>query len=260
MIESARIGRAFGRRRDEDAVVIASLMAGDPSAERTVEWLLALERAGADMLMLEVPFSDPTLGGAEALAAAKQALGAGTDLARVFDIVAAVRSRSEIPVILRTYMNPMIRRGLPTFAVEAKEAGADAILTADLPVVEGHAVFRCLRAAGLVPVIPVASTSSPSRRRAALREACGFVLAVEAGGAADPAGEPDCLVRDLKALTDLPIALQPADERPGLLASAAGPADAVVIGPTLARFAGPDVAGRVGSVAWELARILPGHG
>lgn len=256
MIESVRIGRVFGRRRAEHAVLIASLMAGVPSAERTVEWLLALERAGADMLMVEVPFSDPTLGGAEAQAAAKQALGVGTDLARVFDIVAAVRSRSEIPIILRTYMNPMIRRGLPTFAVEAKEAGADAILTADLPAVEGHAVFRCLRAAGLVPVIPVAATSSPSRRRAALREACGFVLAVEAGGAADPSS----LIRDLKALTDLPIALQPAEESPGLLAFAAGPADAVVIGPTLARFAGQDVAGRVGSVAGELARMLPGRG
>ena len=145
-----RIGRMFADlKRDGRKGLIAYLTAGDPSPDRTPALVEALVRGGADLIELGVPFSDPIADGPVIQAAGERALKAGTTLAGVLEIAAEIRKRSEVPLLLFTYLNPVMRYGLDRLAADAAKAGIDGCLLIDASVEEAHDYIGAMHRHGL---------------------------------------------------------------------------------------------------------------
>ena len=159
----SRIPSAFEAANGEGrAAFIAYLTAGDPGPERTAELVLALERAGADIVELGVPFSDPVADGPINQRAAERALARGTNLAGVLQIAAQIRRNSSIALVLFTYYNPIHRMGLARFCRQAVEAGVDGVLVTDLSLEESAPLVEEARKVELDTVFLAAPTSGPS--------------------------------------------------------------------------------------------------
>ena len=256
-----RIASAFERARSERrAAFIAYLTAGDPSAEATVGLARALDRAGADVLELGVPFSDPIADGPVLQRAAERAIAAGTTLLDVFEMARRLRGETNLALVLFTYVNPLLRAGVAGAARRAKQAGFDAVLMTDLPPEEADDYQPALRSAGLDTVFLVSPTSPPDRMRAAARLSSGFLYVVSrpgtTGARADlPEDLPRTIARARKAAGKLPVAVGFGIATPNAARSAARLADGVIVGSALVRAA--EEAGADREVAVErLARSL----
>ena len=164
-----RIADTFDRLRGETRTgLITYLTAGDPSLARTRDLVLALERAGADLIEIGVPFSDPLADGPVIQRATERALAGGTTLARVLDLVAELRPQVQVPLVLFTYGNPIVRMGLETFAGRAAAAGVDGVLTLDVPIEEADPLRAALEGAGVDTIFLLSPTTTLERiRRAA---------------------------------------------------------------------------------------------
>jgi tryptophan synthase alpha chain len=249
-----RISDRFSRLRARGRkAFVGFVTAGDPSLDRTVEIAQAMDEAGVDVLELGVPFSDPLADGPVIQRSSERALGKGTHLAEVLDVVRRIRSRSDLPLLLFSYFNPLLRHGLDALARDAVQAGADGVLVTDLPPEEAGEWLETARGAGLDTVFMAAPTSPEGRLRRVADASRGFVYAVSRMGVT---GERDVisedagpLVRRLKALTDEPIVLGFGLSTPEQVASASAVADGVVVGSALVRFLEErpqgDVAGHV---------------
>jgi tryptophan synthase alpha chain len=230
-----RITRLFDTlNREGDKGLIAYLTAGDPCPERTPALIEALERGGADLIELGVPFSDPIADGPVIQRAGERALRAGTTLRSVLEIAQQVRSRSEIPLLLFTYLNPVLRYGFEKLARDAVAAGIDGCLLTDASVEEAGEYVRIMRAAGLDTVFLVAPTSSARRLQLVAQYSSGFVYLVSRTGVT---GERDSLsdsaaplVRAVRAVTDLPLAVGFGVSRPEHVAELGKQVEAVVVG------------------------------
>jgi tryptophan synthase alpha chain len=236
-----RIEMAF---RSGRKLLIGYLTAGDPSAARTVEHVHALARGGVDLIELGVPFSDPIADGPVIQAAAERALTAGTTLAGVLDMAREIRRRSEIPLLLFSYMNPAVRFGFARLAAEAKEAGIDGCLMTDLSVEEADNYVRVMRGAGLDTVFLAAPTSSDRRLQLVAKYSTGFIYCVSRAGVT---GEQDQLsasaaglIARIRQHTDLPLALGFGISRPEQAREAASLADGVVVGSAIMRMVEAD--------------------
>lgn len=149
---------------DQKSLWIPFIMCGHPTIESTMMAIVTLIEAGADMIELGVPFSDPIADGPINQQAAQQALQNGTTLQSVLDMVRIIRSRGyDIPLILFTYLNPLLAFGQALFAAQAKSAGIDAVLIVDLPPEEGSTIIPMFQKAGLESVLLVSPTTDPSR-------------------------------------------------------------------------------------------------
>lgn len=249
-----RIGDRFASRaREGRKAFIAFVTAGDPSLERTVEVALGLEDAGVDILELGVPFSDPLADGPVIQRASDRALKQGTRLASVLEAVRRIRARSALPLLLFSYVNPLLRYGLDRLATDAAAAGVDGVLVTDLPPEEGGEWIACARRAGIDTVFLAAPTSPEARLKRVADCSRGFVYAVSRTGVT---GERDALSSDaaalvgrLKGLTATPVALGFGLSTPEQVRAAAEVADGVVVGSAIVRFLeenpGGDVAGMV---------------
>src|SRR5262249_55225322 len=161
-----RIERTFTRLRSENRkAFIPYITAGDPTLDITMELVLALEKAGADVIELGVPFSDPIADGPVIQRAAERALRNGVTLRQVLQLTRNIRKRSEIPLVLFSYVNPLLNYGLEKLAADAVNAGLDAVLATDLTVEESGTFVRIMRGAGLNTIFLVAPTSSPARMK-----------------------------------------------------------------------------------------------
>jgi tryptophan synthase alpha chain len=251
-----RIGRRFAALAGEGRkAFIAFVTAGDPSLERTIEVALGLEDAGVDILELGVPFSDPLADGPVIQRASERALKQGTRLASVLDCVRRIRARSELPLILFSYVNPLLRYGLDRLATEAAAAGVDGVLVTDLPPEEGGEWVACARPAGLDTVFLAAPTSPETRLKRVADCARGFVYAVSRTGVTGErdtlSGDAAGLVGRIKALTATPVALGFGISTPEQVRAAAAVADGVVVGSAIVRFLEEDPGGDVaGMVRW----------
>ena len=252
-------GRFSTLRTGGKKAFVAFVTAGDPSLDRTVEVALELERGGADILELGVPFSDPLADGPVIQRASERAIRTGTTFARVLDCARRIRSRSELPLLLFTYVNPMLRFGLERAAAAARDAGVDGVLLTDVPPEEAAGWIEIARPAGLDTVFLAAPTSPEPRLRRVAEASRGFVYAVSRTGVT---GEKDALSADaaplvgrLKALTSEPVVLGFGISTPEQVASAAAVADGVVVGTALVRFLEerPD-----GDIAGEVRRLRSG--
>ena len=174
-----RIAELFGNLKQQNRkALIAYITAGDPSPERTAGYVKALERGGADLIELGVPFSDPVADGPVIQRAGDRAIRAGTNLRRVLEIAREIRVSSEIPLLLFTYLNPVLSYGLGRLATDAKAAGIDGVLLTDVSVEEAEEFTRTMQAAGLDTVFLAAPTSSPRRLQLIAQYSSGFVYLV----------------------------------------------------------------------------------
>jgi len=164
------------------AGLIAYLTAGDPAPERTPELVAALERGGCDLIELGVPFSDPIADGPVIQRGSERALRAGTTLASVLDIARRIRETSAIPMLLFTYINPVMRYGLERLAAEAVDVGVDGCLLTDLSVEEAGPYVAAMRARALDTVFLAAPTSTPRRLELVAKYSTGFIYLVSRTG------------------------------------------------------------------------------
>src|SRR6266403_1448334 len=183
-MSQTRIGRLFERllRVERRPALIAYITAGDPSPDRTPELVAALERGGADLIELGVPFSDPIADGPVIQAGSERALKAGTTLRKVLEMARAIRQTSQIPLLLFTYLNPAMRYGFEKLGVDAKAAGIDGCLLTDLSVEEAEPFVKAIRAIGLDTVFLAAPTSTAERLKLVAQYSTGFVYLVSRTG------------------------------------------------------------------------------
>lgn len=267
----SRIARKFEelKSRDERAL-IAYLTAGDPTPSRTVPLVLALERAGADIIELGVPFSDPIADGPVIQRAAERSLKAGTTMAGILEMARRIRQQSQIPLLLFTYLNPALRYGFERLAVEAREAGIDGCLLTDLSVEEAGDYVERMRAYGLDTVFLAAPTSTPRRLELVARYSTGFIYLVSRTGVT---GEREQLpasvtqmIASLRAQSDKPIAVGFGVSRREHVAALRAEADGVVVGSAIVRLIGEhannaDLEARLESLVRELKQgtYAPGN-
>ncbi len=230
-----RIGRLFDcLKRDGRKGLIAYLTAGDPSPDRTPALVEALVRGGADLIELGVPFSDPIADGPVIQRAGQRALKAGTSLASVLEIAAQIRAGSEVPLLLFTYLNPVLRYGLERLAADAARCGIDGCLLTDASVEEARDYVDAMHRHGLDTVFLAAPTSTIRRLKLVARYSTGFVYLVSRAGVT---GEHETLsaavaplVRSMRAITGLPLAVGFGVSKPEHVAELGRQVDAVVVG------------------------------
>ncbi len=181
---TTRIGRAFARAASEGrAALVVFVEAGDPDLATTARLLPALAQAGADVIELGIPFSDPIADGPVIQRASERALASGTTLAATLDLLARLRSeRLDAAIVLFGYANPVVAMGEEAFARRAKRAGADGVLLTDVPSEEARGFLRLLRKEGLDLVFLVAPTSPDERLRKAGALSRGFLYLVSRTG------------------------------------------------------------------------------
>ncbi len=224
-------------RREHRAALIPYLTVGDPSLAASLEIALALAEAGADILELGVPFSDPVADGPVIQAASQRALAQGVRLADALELARQVRQRSPVGLLLFSYYNPILQYGLERFARDAVAAGCDGVLAVDLIPEEAGAYRAAAEAAGLDTVF-LAAPTSPDERLAAIGAASrGFVYTVSrlgvTGARATVAPGAKELVERLRRQTRLPIALGFGISQPVQARAVAAFADGVVVGTAL---------------------------
>jgi tryptophan synthase alpha chain len=236
----SRIQSLFNGRRRK--ALIAYLTAGDPSPARTPELVAALERGGADLIELGVPFSDPIADGPVIQRGAERALKAGTNLAAVLEIARTIRKSSQIPLLLFTYLNPVMRYGVEKLARDAQAAGIDGCLFTDLSVEEAEPYVKAMRAAELDSVFLGAPTSTAERLKLVAKYSTGFVYLVSRTGVT---GERDSLsesvaplVRSMREISPLPLAVGFGISTPEQAREVAHMADGVVVGSAFVRLIG----------------------
>ncbi|MBP7572085.1 MAG: tryptophan synthase subunit alpha, partial [Acidobacteria bacterium] len=214
--------------------LVAFATAGDPDLPRSEAVFLALDAAGASVLEIGVPFSDPLADGPVIQRASNRALRGGTTLLRAIGLAARVRRQARAPIVLFTYLNPVLRLGVERFAGEAAQAGVDGVLVVDLPLEEAGPVRDAAAGSGLDTILLVAPTSGPERIRRAAALGGGFLYAVSRLGVTGAQERlPDgarALVTRIRAETSLPIALGFGISQPEHVREAARWSDAAVVG------------------------------
>jgi tryptophan synthase alpha chain len=220
---------------DRKPGLVIYLTAGDPDLATTRDMAVAAIDAGADVIELGVPFSDPLADGPVIQRASERAVARGTRLADVLETCREIRdARPQAGIILFSYLNPVIRMGLEPFAKAAKEAGADGVLLTDMIVEEAAEYLDAMRANDLAPVFLAAPTSPDERLKAIAEHSRGFVYAISrvgiTGTQTELAADAETLVRRLKQFTDLPIALGFGISTPEHVRAVSTFADAAVIG------------------------------
>jgi tryptophan synthase alpha chain len=234
----SRIGARFAAlRRSGEMGLVAYLTAGDPSLEATEKFVLALAEAGADVIELGVPFSDPVADGPVIQRASERALRSGTTLAGVLALVKSLRAKTEVPLVLFSYFNPVLQMGLEKFGDAAKAAGADGVLITDLTPEEAGDYRAAMFARGLDTIFLAAPTSTDERLAMIAKSTRGFLYVISRTGVT---GAKDQLKEELPALarrvrraTDLPIAIGFGISLPGHVSLLGGLADAAVVGSAL---------------------------
>lgn len=266
-MSQTRISRLFERLRQEGRPgFIAYITAGDPSPADTPKLVAALERGGADLIELGVPFSDPIADGPVIQRGSERALKSGTTVSKVLDIAATIRKHSEIPLLLFTYMNPVIRYGFEALARDAVANGIDGCLFTDLSVEEAGPYATALRGHNLDTVFLAAPTSTERRRKLVAQYSSGFVYLVSRTGVTGEqqsvADSVAPLVESMRQVTDLPLAVGFGISTPAQMHAVGSLADAAVVGSALVRAieknaGSPDLEERVEALARELAAGLP---
>jgi tryptophan synthase alpha chain len=247
---TTRIQQAFDRRKSEGkAVLVAYLTAGDPTPEHTPSLVAALERGGADLIELGVPFSDPIADGPVIQQGSERALKAGTTVAKVLAIAQKIREASQIPLLLFTYVNPVLRYGLENLARDAKAAGIDGCLLTDVSVEEAAVYVNAMRAAGLDTVFLAAPTSTPGRLKLVAKYSSGFIYLVSRTGVtgerAELSDSLQPLIDSTRAISKLPLAAGFGISTPAQAGAVAKIADGVVVGSAIVRLIGEN-AGEAG--------------
>jgi len=236
----SRIVERFKQLRDgKEKALILYLTAGDPQLSRTEELIVALDKAGVDILEIGVPFSDPTADGPVIQEAAQRALRSGTQLTAILEMIARLRRKVTAPLVLFTYYNPVFAYGGERFARDAAAAGVDGLLVVDLPPEEAGELRKFTDPQGLDFITLVAPTTDDRRLEKLVRNASGFIYYISVTGVTGTktpvaaSVTPD--IRRIRQWTDLPVAVGFGIATPAQVRSFARLADGVVIGSALVK-------------------------
>jgi tryptophan synthase alpha chain len=235
-----RIDAAFARlRQKKQKAFIPYIAAGVPGREETVAIALALERLGADILELGYPFSDPMADGVVNQLAANRALELGVDDAAYLDMVRKIRAKSQMPIIVFSYLNPIFRLGLRAFATRAKAAGADGFLLVDLPAEEADEIVTVCRDLDMRFIFLAAPTTTPERLQRILEKGSGFLYYISRTGIT---GERDSFQADfeqkltaMKKASTLPVVVGFGISTPAQVSTVCSLCDGAVVGSALVR-------------------------
>ncbi len=269
MIAETRIDRRFAALKAEGrAGLVTFVTAGDPDEATSRAILAGIADAGADLIELGVPFSDPMADGPAIQASSLRALKKGMTLAKVLGMVRDYRQQdNETPIILMGYFNPIYIYGVEAFLADAKAAGVDGLITVDMPPEEAADLCIPATEAGINFIFLTAPTTDDARLPVVLERASGFVYFVSITGITGTrsavTSEVAAHVNRIKALTDLPVAVGFGIRTPDQAAAFAGVADAAVVGTALVDIvtenldadgnAGPETASRVLDMVKSLA-------
>ena len=243
-------------RRTGGPALVAYVTAGDPDRAASRDILLALERGGADVIEVGVPFSDPIADGPAIQRATERALAAGGTLASTLDLVAATRAELTAPIVVFTYVNPVLRMGVERFVDVAADAGVDGVLLLDLPIEESAAMRAALDRRGLDQIFLVSPTTTDSRLAQAAALGRGFVYAISrlgvTGARNTVAASAAPLAARLRRATSLPIAMGFGVSQPDHVREICQLADAAVVGSAIVQvIADEAAAGRAPAAAVE---------
>jgi tryptophan synthase alpha chain len=264
----SRIKERFAElQKGGDKALIPFITAGDPDLAMTRDLIWEMEKNGADIIELGVPFSDPMADGPTIQRSSERALASGTTLKAILAMVKSVRKVSQVPIILMGYFNPVFRYGIRKFAADAVASGVDGVLLVDLPPEEASAFKAEAFAKGLEVIFLLTPTSDDKRIEKVARCAGGFVYYVSVTGVtgarkgvADSIGSA---VERIKKRIDLPVAVGFGISDPSQAAKVAGVADGVVVGSALVKlfeeFKGLELKKRVGSFIAELKAGIASH-
>lgn len=231
----SRIAAQFARckERGENALWVY-FTCGDPDLATTEALVLAAARAGADGVELGVPFSDPVADGPIIQRASERALRAGTTLEQILGLVTRLGRQTEIPLLLFSYYNPILQRGLESFAKAARAAGVDGVLVVDLTPEEADGFVKTMRVAGLDTVFLAAPTSTDERLQKIAASSSGFIYVVSRTGVTGPreslSEEIRAVVGRVRRVSGLPVAVGFGISRSEHVRELAGVADGVVVG------------------------------
>jgi tryptophan synthase alpha chain len=234
-----RLAETFARLRQRASGpgLVTYVTAGDPDVARTEGILRAVERGGADVIEVGVPFSDPLADGPVIQRATERALASGTTLIGVLDLIGRVRSELRLPIVLFTYVNPILRLGAVTFANGCRESGVDGVLVLDLPIEEADEFRALLASRGIDTILLLSPTTTDDRLRSAAALGSGFLYAISrlgVTGARDTIAEGAAeMVRRIRAVSSLPIALGFGISKPEHVREVGKWADAAVVGSAL---------------------------
>jgi tryptophan synthase alpha chain len=235
---STRISRRFAELHASGELgIVAYITAGDPSLDATLQFVLAMAEAGADVIELGVPFSDPLADGPTIQRASERALNRGATLRGVIELVARIRKSSQVPLVLFSYYNPVLQMGLDKFAATAAAAGADGVLITDLTPEESAEYREILDRHHLNTVFLAAPTSDAERLVKIAAVSSGFLYIISRTGVtgAEDAMPDDlpALLRRVRSATSLPLAVGFGISLPGHVSMLGGLADAAVVGSAL---------------------------
>lgn len=243
-----RIRKTFSALKDRgEKALIAYIMAGDPSLKETRKLVSSLAASGADLVELGVPFSDPMADGPVIQRAASRAIGRGVTLRRVIETVRDIRLDTEIPIILMTYYNPILKYGERKFVKEAVKAGVDGVIVPDLIPDEADDFIGHARRFGLDTIFLLAPTSTPDRVRKVSAACTGFVYYVSMTGITGThlsvSGEIGRRIRAVGRTSGLPVAVGFGVSKPEEAKAMARISDGVIVGSAIVRRieAGKDV-------------------
>ncbi|MBI5181661.1 MAG: tryptophan synthase subunit alpha [Nitrospirae bacterium] len=230
-----RIDETFQRLKAKgEKALIPFVTAGDPDIDATKRLVIEMERAGADIIELGVPFSDPIADGPTIQRASYRSLKAGTTLRKIIGIVAELRKTTNVPLVLMTYYNPVFKYGVSKFVRDAVDAGVDGIIVPDLPPEEGEGIIEEGKRMGLDTIFLIAPTSTKDRIKMISSISTGFIYYVSLTGVTGARGPlPETIeasVKRVRKITNKPVAVGfgiSTSEQAGRVASFA---DGVIIG------------------------------
>ena len=233
-----RLTRTFEQLRAQKTPgLVTYVTAGDPDLERTAGILRSLDRAGADVLEVGVPFSDPLADGPVIQRATERALASGTTLKGVLEMVGRVRPDVRAPIVLFSYANPILRLGAERFADQSRDAGVDGVLVLDLPIEEADDFRAMLAVRGIDTILLLSPTTTDQRLRKAATLGSGFLYAISrlgVTGARDAIADgAQDMVRRIRAVSSLPVALGFGISKPEHVREVGQWADAAVVGSAL---------------------------
>ena len=236
----SRIAETFARLRDEGkGGLISFITAGDPDLGTTRELLRALARAGSDLIELGVPFSDPIADGPVIQRASERGRRNRINVAEILDVARDARREADVPIVIFSYLNPLLQFGLRRFAREAGRAGVDGVLVTDLPLEETNEFAAELSENSIDLILLVAPTSSDERLRPIAEKASGFIYAVSRTGVTgetkELSDEAERLVARVRKFTDLPVAVGFGISTPYQVLDVWRYADAAVVGSAIVR-------------------------
>ncbi|MCE1247665.1 MAG: tryptophan synthase subunit alpha [Firmicutes bacterium] len=261
-----RIDKLFEEKRKTGGkTLVGFLTAGDPNPEKSIDNLKALITGCVDIIELGMPFSDPMADGPVIQQASIRALNSGTNADKVFELAAKIREKSQIPIVLFSYYNPIFTYGKEKFIQKAVESGADGLLVVDLPFEEMGELEPELTKAGLHLIKLIAPTTGTERMIEILKDARGFVYFVSMTGVTGSGGIDITSikesVRKIKEITTVPVCVGFGVSTPDQAASLRNAADGIIVGSAFVKIieaagADEDVSGKITGFAKKLKKAL----